>query len=81
MNETAETKTKAELLSDFRDELHKIAISDTVLETDLHQSNATVIVSILGSKDWISVKEYTDMLTTIRVFLWHQNRKILEAEE
>lgn len=76
-NQTAKTG----LLTEYRELLHRIAMSSTLLEMDAHRDDAETTVDQLWNRNMITDKEYSDMRGTIAAFVFHQNKKILEMWE
>lgn len=74
-------KAKTGLLAEYREYLHKIAMSGTLLEMDAHRDDAETTVDQLWNQNMITDKEYSDMRGTIAAFAFHQNKKILEMWE
>lgn len=74
-------KVKTGMLTEYRELLHKIALSSTLLEMDAHRDDAETTVNHLWNRNMITDKEYKDMLGTIAAFVFHQNKKILEMWE
>ena len=74
-------KSKTELLDEYRDFLHKIAVADTLLEVDGCVALAHENIELLSDRHYINLKEENDMKTTVSVFRNKTVKRILEASE
>lgn len=74
-------KAKTGLLAEYRELLHRIAMSSTLLEMDAYRDDAESTVSLLYTRAMITDEEYKHMNGTIAAFVHHQNKKILEMWE
>ncbi len=72
---------KEKLLTDYRELLHKIAISDTLIEMDNNQAEAANLVRAMHAHRMLNEEDVNNMLSTVNVFVFHQSRKILEKYE
>ncbi len=75
-------KEKEELMQEYRDTLHRIAISTELLELDTHYGAAYETIQNLSAMKLINLKEEQEMKTTVDVFHWKTvNRIVEEADE
>lgn len=65
------------LLTEYRDQIHKLAIASTPLEAEAALRSAQkAIISLEGC---LSAKEILDMRETVSVFYWKAARRIAEG--
>lgn len=74
-------RIKDDLINEYRDFLHKIATSDTLLDVDGYSYMAEEIIDYLSVSRQINLKEANDMRTTLKVFASKTTSKILEETE
>lgn len=67
----------ANLLTEYRDQIHKLAIASTPLEAEAALMSAQKAISSL--EGCLSAKEILDMRETVSVFYWKASRRIAEG--
>ena len=78
MQENREKRTKDDMIESYRDYLHRIAVSDTLIEANNWTAMAEQIATEMSDLKYINLKEEKDMKTTAKVFLNKTTNKIME---